>query len=85
MIKNIQKLGFHHKCKTLSMGDYTHSFRQYIMGRITVGKKCIVVLVLYNLPRNFNDPEQKCNDSNNGTIKLVHEAAKLHFTQKIKH
>lgn len=39
-------------------------FRLNILGRVTVGKKCIVVLELYNPPRNCNSPEQYNNNEN---------------------
>lgn len=45
------------------------------MGRITVGKTSIVVLVIYNLPRNRSDPEQAYNKNDERTMRMVNKAA----------
>lgn len=46
------------------------------MRRSNVGKKCLVLVIFYNYPKNYNYPEQVYNDNNERTSKMMQEAVK---------
>lgn len=50
------------------------------MGRVTVGEICLMLLLIYNPSKNFNEPEQIYSDSNEGTIGMVEEIGR-HFSE----
>lgn len=58
-------------------------FKQYIMGIVSLGKKSIMVLILYN-PPNCNNRKQTYDNNNEGTVRMVHEAVK-HISEMVKY
>lgn len=45
--------------------------KQYIMGNVAVRKTCLVVLIVYNLPKTSNELEQIFYENNEGKIRMV--------------
>lgn len=74
---------FSKRQRTISRSTGGGSFIQYIMGKVSIGNPHIIGLIIYNSPKNFNEPEQLFNENNDGISWMVQEAAK-DSSQRVK-